>query len=96
MEIFIFARAHARAGCEAEVERAIRQVLPATRQEPGCISVRAFRAAKDPLLFYIHSHWQSEAAFALHIEQPHTQCFDETLKSLLDHEFKAERTTALA
>jgi len=96
MEIFIFARAHARPGCEAEVERAIRRVLPPTRQEPGCISVRAFRAVKDPLLFYVHSHWRSEAAFDLHIEQPHTQRFDETLKSLLDHEFTAERTTAFA
>ena len=92
MEIFIFARAHARPGREAEVERAIRDVLPETRNEAGCLGVNSYRSVKDPRLFYIHSCWRDEAAFNLHIELPHTVRFVETIEPLLDHDFVAERT----
>jgi quinol monooxygenase YgiN len=92
MEIFIFARAHARPGRESDVECAIRDVLLETRNETGCISVHGYRSVKDPQLFYVHSHWRNEAAFDLHAELPHTVRFVETLEPLLDHEFVAERT----
>ena len=96
MEIFIFARAHAHPGRESDVERAIRDVLPETRNETGCISVHGYRSVKDPQLFYVHSHWRNEAAFDRHVGLPHTQRFVKAIAPLLDHEFVADRTSEFA
>lgn len=55
MDLFIFARFHARDGQQDEVAAALRDVLPPTREEPGCRAVEAYRSTGDPRLFYIHS-----------------------------------------
>jgi hypothetical protein len=54
MELFIFARFHARAGHASEVADAIQNVIVPTRKEPGCLSIHAFRSTRDARLFYIH------------------------------------------
>jgi len=53
VELYIFARFHARTGEEAAVADAIRKVIPPSREEPGCLSLNAFRSTRDPGLFYI-------------------------------------------
>ena len=55
MELFIFARFHARTGHEDGVAKAIRDVVPPSRAEAGCLGIDAFRSTRDPQLFYIHS-----------------------------------------
>ena len=40
MELYIFARFHAREGCEAEVAAALREVAAPSREEPGCLGLR--------------------------------------------------------
>ena len=49
--MFIFARFHARAGNEGAVAERSRDVLAPTREEPGCLSIHAFRSIRDPQLF---------------------------------------------
>ena len=66
MELFIFARFHAREGNQSAVEQALTEVVAASRQEPGCLTIHAFRSTRDPRLFYIHSRWKDEAAFEIH------------------------------
>ena len=75
MELFIFARFHAREGDEAAVAAALRDVVVPTRAEPGCLAINAFRSVRDPRLFYIHSRWIDETAFDIHAELPHTVAF---------------------
>src|SRR5688572_10941280 len=58
MEVFIFARFHARPGSEGGVADALLDVLAPSREEPGCLSIHAFRSTRDPQLFYIHSRWK--------------------------------------
>src|SRR5687767_14425185 len=72
MELFIFARFHARPGCEAAVAEALLAVIAPTAEEPGCLGVHALRSTRDPRLFYIHSRWRDEAAFETHASLPHT------------------------
>ena len=91
-EVFIFARFRARPGQEATVAEALRDVIAPTRQEPGCLSVRAFRSIRDPQLFYIHSRWRDEAAFELHAALPHTVRFLERVEPLIDHALDIART----
>jgi quinol monooxygenase YgiN len=85
MELFIFARFHARPGHEGAVAEAMRDVVAASREETGCLSIDAFRSTRDPRLFYIHSRWKDEAAFEYHAGLPHTRNFLERVEPLIDH-----------
>ena len=82
MELFIFARFHAREGREGA--------------EPGCLAIAAYRSARDPRLFFIHSRWIDEAAFDIHAGLPHTVRFVERVQKLIDHPLEVTRTHAIA
>jgi quinol monooxygenase YgiN len=95
MELFIFARFHAREGREDEVAAAIREVVPRSRAEPGCRAIAAYRSHGDSRLFYIHSRWADEAAFELHATLPHTVRFLEKVQPVIDHPLDVARTRPL-
>ena len=94
-ELFIFVRLHAREGCEAAVEGALRDVLGPSRDETGCRAIQAFRATQDPRLFYIHSRWVDEAAFERHAALPHTLQFIQRVAVLIDHTLVVTRATPI-
>jgi quinol monooxygenase YgiN len=91
MELFIFARFHAHPGNESAVAEALLDVLAPSREEPGCLSIHAFRSTRDRQLFYIHSRWKDEAAFEHHAGLPHTRRFVERLEPLIDHRLEVTR-----
>ena len=95
MELFIFARFHARSGNEAAVADALREVVGPSSEEPGCVSIHAFRSVRDPRLFYIHSRWKDEAAFDHHGGLPHTVRFVERMAPLIDHAFDVTRAARI-
>src|ERR1700685_4361409 len=95
-ELFIFARFHAQQGLQDKVVATIREVLGPTRQEPGCLYIKAFSATQDLRLFYIHSRWKDEAAFDRHAQLPHTVRFVESIRSLIDHPLEVTRAWPLA
>ena len=92
MEIHIFARFHVLEGQQAEAAGALDEVLGPTRNEPGCLTINAFRSIRDRRLFYIHSKWKDEQAFEIHAQLPHTLRFLERMKVLTDHAFEVTRT----
>jgi quinol monooxygenase YgiN len=96
MELFIFARFHARPGQEDAVESALRDTVAPSREEPGCLSIHAFRSERDRRLFYIHSRWKDEAAFEVHAGLPHTVRFIERVAPLIDHPLDVNRTERIA
>jgi len=96
MEIFIFTRFHARPEAEAAVEEALRDVVPPTRAEAGCLDIHAFHSIRDLQVFYIRSRWKDEAAFETHAGLPHTVRFIERVEPLLDHPLQAERCVVMA
>jgi len=91
MELFIFARFHARSANEDAVAEAILDNLAPSREEPGCLNIHAFRSTCDPQLFYIHSRWKDEAAFENHAGLPHTLRFLERVQPLIDHPLDVTR-----
>jgi quinol monooxygenase YgiN len=95
MEIFIFAKFHARARNEANVTKTLVDVLLPSRAEPGCIMINAFRANRDPLLFFMHAHWKDEQAFERHIKLPHTIEFVRHIEPLIDHPLELSRTVRI-
>jgi len=92
MELFVFARFHAKPGEESGVAAAILDVLVPTARESGCLSIQAFRSVRDQRLFYIHSHWKDEAAFDHHAALPHTVRFIERVEPLIDHPLDITRS----
>jgi quinol monooxygenase YgiN len=91
MEVFIFARLHARAGHEGAVAAALGDVLAPSREEPGCLGIHAFRSVRDPRLHYVHSRWKDEPAFECHAGLPHTVRFLERVEPLIDHPLEVTR-----
>ena len=92
MELFIFARFHARPGQEDAVAESLQATVVPSREEPGCLSIHAFRSVRDPRLFFIHSGWKDEAAFDIHAGLPHTVRFIERVAPLIDHPLDVNRT----
>jgi quinol monooxygenase YgiN len=95
MELFIFARFHARAGQETGVDTALRKVIAPTRLERGCLSIHPFRSVRDARLFYIHSRWVDEAAFDNHVGQPYIKQFVEEVERLVDHKLDTTRANLI-
>lgn len=96
MELYIFARFYARPGQEEAVESALRDTVAPSREEPGCVSIHAFRSVRDRRLFYIHSRWKDEATFEVHAGLPHTVRFIERVAPLIDHPLDVNRTEQIA
>jgi quinol monooxygenase YgiN len=92
MELYIFARFHARDGQEVAVEEVLREVAGPSRTEPGCLGLQVFRSVRDRRLFYVHSRWKDEAAFEIHADLPHTVRFLERMQPLIDHPLDVNRT----
>jgi len=92
MEIYIFARFHAREGKEGEAIEALGEVLGPSRNEPGCLSIHAFRSIRDGRVFYIHSKWKDEEAFETHAQLPHTVRFRKRMERAIGHAFEVTRT----
>ena len=86
-----FVRIHVREGMEDEAEKALREVLRATREEAGCVRIDAFRELRGGRKFYIHSTWKDEASFGQHGKLAHTARFIERMKELIDQEFEVTR-----
>jgi quinol monooxygenase YgiN len=96
LQLFVFARFHAREGQQAALAQAICESVTASRMEAGCLNIDAFRSVRDPGLFYIHSRWKDEAAFDLHAELPHTVRFLARARPLIDHALDVTRTERCA
>lgn len=92
MELFLFARFHARPGCEAALRAAIKTVAGPTKLEPGCTGYETYQSVRVPGEFYIHSRWRDRAAFDLHATLPHTVQFIATVEALIDHPLSVSLT----
>ena len=95
MELFIFARFHAREGKEAELAAVLREQVPFVRTEPGCQMIDAYRSTRDPRLFFIHSRWTDEAAFEVHAKLRNTVEFLARVEPLIDHALDVTRSRPL-
>ena len=93
--VHVFVRLHAAPGNDERVYDALRTVVAASRAEPGCLAMDAFRSRRDPRRFVIHSVWRDAAAFDEHARLPHTILFMETVDALVDEPRDVTRTLRL-
>jgi quinol monooxygenase YgiN len=95
MELFIFARFHAREGKEAELAALLGKQIRFARGEPGCLMIDAYRSTRDTRVFYIHSRWADEVAFEVHAALANTDAFVALAEALIDHPFDVTRARPL-
>ncbi|WP_300452559.1 putative quinol monooxygenase [Accumulibacter sp.] len=67
----IIARICARAGREAELRVVLRELLPATRSESGCLAYQLFQNADRVGEFVTVEQWTDQAAADAHLASPH-------------------------
>ncbi|HUP07821.1 MAG TPA: putative quinol monooxygenase [Caldimonas sp.] len=96
MELFLFARFHARPGCEQQLRQAILEVQAPTSDEAGCLGYHAFQSVRDPGEYYVHSRWKDRAAFDTHAGLPHTLRFVSVAEQLIDHPLAVSLTCPLS
>ena len=72
----------ARPGKEAELRKALTEVLTPTRQEDGCLFYDLHVAADDPSKFLFHESWASNAHHEAHDRTPHIQRLRARIKEL--------------
>jgi quinol monooxygenase YgiN len=65
-----------------EAIAAAREMMAATRREPGCISYAFSADLADPGRFRIFEEWQSQAALDAHFTAPHMAAFSAKLGGL--------------
>ena len=71
MAFVVFAQYRVRAGEEARVANALRNMVAPTRAEPGNLDYQVFRDPKDPSLFAGFERYADESAFRAHLVSPH-------------------------
>ena len=95
MDLFLFARFHARPGSEAALREAIQTVAAPPKLELGCFSYQAFQSVRVQGEFYVYSRWRDKAAFELHASLPHTIRFIGTVELLIGHPLSVSLTEPL-
>lgn len=59
------------AGEEDRVAALLRQLIPASRSEPGCLQYDVYRGTDDPRTFVLFERYADQAALAAHSESTH-------------------------
>jgi quinol monooxygenase YgiN len=58
-------------GEQEAVAAALANLLPPSREEPGCLLLLAHRDPEDPRVFYFYEQWADAAAAGAHAETDH-------------------------
>lgn len=61
---------------------AAKDVITASRAEPGCISYTLYQSPYDKTQFFFFEEWRNQAAIDFHFETPHFKTFGENLKTM--------------
>jgi autoinducer 2-degrading protein len=69
----VLARLVARPGEEATIVEAMREIVPASRAEPGCLLYIAHQDESDPRRFMFYEQYVDEAAYQAHVASEHYQ-----------------------
>ena len=69
--ITVVATFQARAGKEAELKKALLDLVTPTRQETGCLNYDLHASPEDEAKFLFHENWTSKAHLEAHLKTPH-------------------------
>jgi quinol monooxygenase YgiN len=84
MKMIVVAKLKAKAGEEAKMEAALRDMVGKVAQEPGTLTYTLHRHQKDPSLFLFYEKYTDAAALKTHSATPYFKELFGALKTLLD------------
>lgn len=95
MTITIFATVVAKPDSIAQVEEALRRVIPLTRAEPGCVRYELFGSEDHLGSFHLLETYADEATLSSHHASPHFAALVTSLSDKLAQEIRIERLLPL-
>ena len=84
MALAVVAKIKAKAGSEAALEAAFREMITKVRTEPGCLSYILHKSSTDPTTFVFFETYSDQAAFDAHGKTPHMKEMGGKIGSLLE------------
>lgn len=69
----VIARWVTRAGEEDAVARALAEIVPLARAEPGMLGYQVHRDPGDPRVFTLYERYRSESDYQAHLDSEHMQ-----------------------
>ena len=73
----------AKPGGAAALDAALRGLIADSRKEEGSVYCELHRGSADDELFMVYERWSGDAAFDLHMTQPHVATFLTAVDTLL-------------
>jgi quinol monooxygenase YgiN len=74
----------AKRGQEEELGRRMKELVPPTSVEPGCVRYDLYRSETDSAIWIFYEVWQSDAALDAHVQSTHFQAFLAKKDDVLD------------
>ena len=63
---------------------AAKDVIAASRAEPGCVSYTLYQDPYEPTVFFFFEQWKDQSAIDFHFGTPHFKAFGDKLKDMAD------------
>ncbi len=73
--VTVVALLRAKPGQEAALRSELLQLIPITRQEPGCLNYDLHAAVDNEGFFLFHENWSSKQHLEDHLGRPHLTAF---------------------
>ena len=93
MSISIIAKIKAKAGSEAQVEAAFKEMVEKVRGEAGCIAYVLHKSNSDPTQFVFYESYKDQGAVDAHRATPHMAELNGKLRGLVDGRPQVEMLT---
>jgi len=79
----VIAVIEAKPGCEKRVQKALRALIPPTREEKGCVDYELHVQRDNKKCFLFYENWVNKSHLDKHLAMPHLKTFDRTTRGLL-------------
>jgi quinol monooxygenase YgiN len=90
MSYIITAYWKAKTGQEEAILNILRQFVPLSRKEEGCLEYRVHRSVRDPCLFFLYEKYVSADEYEAHVNSSHFERFvTQEAMPLLEHRERA-------
>jgi quinol monooxygenase YgiN len=92
----VVAKLTAQSGKEAEMEKALLDIIPQVKQEEGTLVYSLHKDQNNPRVFLFYEKYKDMDALAAHSSTPYFKALFKTLKPLLDSPPEISMYTELA
>lgn len=83
-ELTLIVHIKAKPGREQALEEELRNAVPPTHDEPGCLRFALHRSQSDAASFLLVERWRSQAALDEHLKKPYLTRLLDRLKDLAE------------